>query len=157
MPKVDVFLDSSALIAGIISGQGAARALLLLGEDEKIILTVSEQVIAEVERNVARKVPKALPFVREIILSANIRILRDPPNEEVQKHQDWIGHIADVPILVSARQANVDFLATLNPRHFLNDPEVAKRSGLRIGTPGDVLAWVREQLTVRESLTRDIG
>ena len=58
MPKIDLFLDSSALMAGIISAQGAARALLLLGEDEKIILTVSEQVIAEVESNIALKLPK---------------------------------------------------------------------------------------------------
>ena len=50
-----IFLDSSALIAGIVSDQGAARALLLIGEDEKIILTVSEQVIVEVERNIARR------------------------------------------------------------------------------------------------------
>jgi predicted nucleic acid-binding protein len=144
MPKIDIFLDSSALIAGIVSDQGAARALLLLGEDEKIVLTVSEQVIVEIERNIARKAPKALPFVREIILSANVRILRDLPKEEVQKHLDWIGHAADIPILVAASQANVDFLATLNRRHFLNDPEVSRWSGLRIGTPGDALAWVRE-------------
>jgi len=147
MPKIDVFLDSSALIAGIISDQGAARALLLLGEDEKIILTVSEQVLVEVERNIARKAPKALPFAREIILFANVRILRDPPKEEVQKHLDWISHAADVPILVAASQANVDFLATLNRKHFLNDPEVSSRSGLRIGMPKDALVWVREHLS----------
>jgi predicted nucleic acid-binding protein len=147
MPKSDIFLDSSALIAGIVSGRGAARALLLLGEDEKIILTVTEQVIVEVERNLARKAPKALPFSRQIILSANIRILRDPSKEEVQKHLDWISHPADVPILVAARRANVDFLATLNTKHFLVDPGVSKRSGLRIGTPGDALSWVRERLS----------
>ena len=79
MPKTDIFLDSSALIAGIISSQGAARALLLLGEDEKLSLTVSEQVIAEIERNLARKAPQALPFAREMILRANIHIVRDPP------------------------------------------------------------------------------
>lgn len=147
MPKIDVFLDSSALIAGIVSKQGAARALLLLGEDEKIIITVSEQVIAEVERNIARKAPRALTFAREIILSANIRVLQDPTADEVGKHLDWISHVADVPILVAARKANVDYLATLNTRHFLIDPEVSRRSGLRIGTPGDVLKWVREHLT----------
>lgn len=148
--KIDVFLDSSALIAGIVSSQGAARALLLLGENGKINLAVSEQVIAEVERNLARKAPEALPFARALILSANIRILRDPPAEEVQTHLDWIGHAADVPILLAARRANVDFLVTLNTRHFLNDPEVSRRSGLRIGTPGDGLAWVRQRLIENE-------
>lgn len=143
MKKPEIFLDSSALMAGIVSSQGAARVLLLLAEDEKIALLVSEQVIAEVERNIARKMPRALPLVREMILRANVQILRDPRPEEVQLRKNWISHAADVPILVAAAAAKVDFLATLNQRHFLDDPEVAKRSGLRIGTPGNALAWVR--------------
>jgi predicted nucleic acid-binding protein len=146
MPKIEVFFDSSALIAGIVSGQGAARALLLLAEDEKILISVSEQVIAEVERNIARKAPKAVPFARELILHANIRILRDPQLSELLDHQDWIRHPADVPILVVAARARVDFLVTLNTKHFIDDPDVSSRSGLRIGTPGDALEWVREQL-----------
>jgi predicted nucleic acid-binding protein len=147
MPKIDLFLDSSALMSGIISAQGAARVLLLLGEDEKVILTVSEQVIAEVERNIALKVPKILPFAREMILRTNVRILKDPSPEEVRKHMDWISHTADVPILVVAARAKVDFVVTLNTRHFIEDAEVSRRSGLHIGTPGDALAWVREQLS----------
>lgn len=143
MKKPEIFLDSSALMAGIVSSQGAARVLLLLAEDEKIALLVSEQVIAEVERNIARKMPRALPLVREMILRANVQILRDPRPEEVQLRKNWISHAADVPILVAAAAAKVGFLATLNQRHFLDDPEVAKRSGLRIGTPGNALAWVR--------------
>ena len=147
MPKIEVFFDSSALIAGIVSEQGAARALLLLAEDEKILFSVSEQVIAVVERNLARKAPKAVPFARELILRANIRILRDPQRSEILERQDWISHPADVPILVVAARARVDFLATLNTKHFIDDPEVSRRSGLRIGTPGDALAWVREQMS----------
>lgn len=150
MPKIELFFDSSALIAGIVSAQEAARALLLLAEDEKILICVSEQVIAEVERNIARKAPKAVPFSREIILRANIRILRDPQITAVLEHQDWINHPADLPILMAAAHARVDFLATLNTKHFIDDPEVACRSGLRIGTPGDALAWVRDQFAKTE-------
>jgi predicted nucleic acid-binding protein len=146
MPKSNLFFDSSALMAGMISAGGAARALLLLAEDEKILLTVSEQVIVEVERNLARKAPQALPFARQLILATHLRIVRDPSPSLVQAHQDWMAHPADVPILVAAIQARVDFLATLNTRHFMDDPQVALRSGLRIGTPGDALAWVRKQL-----------
>lgn len=147
MPAVDLFLDSSALMAGLISGEGAARILLLLGEDERIRLTISEQVLAEVERNLARKAARVLPYAREMILRSNLRILPDPPLEEVLQYQDWIRHAADVPILVSAVNARVDFLVTLNRRHFLEDSMVAENSGLRIGTPGDALAWVRSQLS----------
>jgi predicted nucleic acid-binding protein len=146
MPAINVFLDSSALLAGIVSDQGASRALLLLGEDQKIRLTVSEQVIVEVERNLARKAPQALPDAREMILHANINLVRDPSSEDVNKHRNWISHPADVPILLAAYRAGVDFLATLNTRHFLDDPDVARKSGLRLGTPGDALAWVRARL-----------
>lgn len=144
MPKVNFFFDSSALIAGIVA-QGAARALLLIAEDEKILITVSEQVITEVERNIARKAPKALPFARELILRSNIRIAHDPSIEEVHLCQGWISHPADAPILAAAVRAQVDFLVTLNTKHFIDNPDVSRRSGLRIGTPGDALAWVREQ------------
>ncbi len=38
------------------------------------------------------------------------------------------------------------FLVTFNRRHFIDDPNVAVRLGLRIGTAGDALAWTRDYL-----------
>jgi predicted nucleic acid-binding protein len=143
---VKLFLDSSALFAGIVSPSGAARVLLLLGETGQINLLVSEQVIAETERAVARKIPRALNEVRQAILKSGLKITADPPLEAVLERLDWINHAADVPILTAAILMKVDFLVTLNRKHFLDDPQVAERSGLRIGTPGDALAWVRSQL-----------
>ena len=151
MPGIEIFLDSSALIAGIISSHGAARALMLLAEDKRVTLIVSEQVVAEVERNLARKAPKALPYSREMIRLANIRIVPDPEKAEITRHLDWISHPADVPILVAAAHARVGYLATLNTRHFIDDPQVTHRSGLRIGTPGDALAWARSSLSQGEA------
>ncbi|MBA3072333.1 MAG: PIN domain-containing protein [Anaerolineae bacterium] len=145
MPIPEIFLDSSVLMAGIISSQGASRVLLLLSEDQKIRITISEQVIIEVERNIARKIPKILSYAREIILQSQIIIVRDPSKIDVLQHQDWISHPADVPILVAATIAKTEFLVTLNTKHFLDDPQVALRAGLQIGTPGDALKWLRER------------
>lgn len=99
------------------------------------------------ERNIAKKIPKALPYTRELILEANIRIVRSPTLEQVNQHKDWINHQTDVPILVAAVQAQVDFLVTLNTKHFIENPHVTKKSGLSNGTPGDALIWVRERLS----------
>lgn len=151
MPEPVLFLDSSTIIAGMISWQGASRALLLLGEDRKIVIAVSEQVITEVERNLARKAPAALPYARELLRHINLRVLRDPPAELVRQRLDWMSHTVDVPILVAAAEAKVDYLVTLNRRHFIDDPRVAQVSGLRIGTPGDALAWVREWMRAVEN------
>jgi len=144
--RPQLFFDASALIAGVISTVGAARALLLMSEAGVVAITVSEQVIAETERTLARKAPAALSFYRETLRASRIRIVQDPPAAEVAAARDMIAHESDVPILVAAMIIETGYLVTLNRRHFIEDPEVARRSGLRIGTPGDALAWVRGEI-----------
>ncbi len=147
MPKPSLFVDSSALFAGVVSSSGAARALLLLAESQQITITVSEQVIVETERAVARKVPQALRYFRETLRATRLHIVPDPPREQIDAHADIIRHQADVPIVVAAIRAGVDYLVTHNRRHFLDDAGVATRSGLSIGAPGEALAWVRAHLS----------
>jgi hypothetical protein len=65
---------------------------------------------------------------------------------EVEANLYLIDDPNDVPILLSAMKVNVDYLATQNRKHFFDAPKAAERSGLKIGTPGDVLAWIRENL-----------
>ena len=144
MPKFNIFLDSSALIAGAISESGAAHVLLNLGEIQDIVLTVSELVIFESERSMAKKSPGNLNDLRRLIKSSNLRIVDNPSDKEVEANLYLINDPNDVPILLAAMKAKVDYLATHNRKHFLDDPKVAERSGIKIGTPGDVLAWLRE-------------
>ena len=146
MPMLNIFLDCSALFAGIVSSIGAARALLILGETQHIQLVISEQVVAETERAIARKIPMALSLVRQAILNSKAKIYPDPTIIEIQAYMSWMNDPTDVPILVAAMKAQVDYLVTLNRRHFLEDTNLAQKSGLYIGTPGDALVWVRGQL-----------
>lgn len=143
MPSAELFFDSSALVAGIISPTGGTRALLLLAEIGIISIVVSEQVVAETERAIARKEPAALTYYRRALKQAVDRIARDPSPAAVRDHEGIIQHQADVPIVVAAMQADVDYLVTHNRRHFIDDRQVAERSGLDIGTPGDALDWLR--------------
>lgn len=146
MKKPHIFLDSSALIAGIISETGAAHALLELGENEYIDLTISEFVVLESERSIALKSPQNIQGLRNAIVKSLLNIIRDPSQKEIRDNLYLISDPNDVPILLSAMKAKVDFLVTHNRKHFLDDPKVAELSGLQIGTPGDALAWVRESL-----------
>lgn len=146
MSKFNIFLDSSALIAGAISETGAAHVLLQLGESEDILLTISEMVIVESERSIAKKSPRNLNDLRKLIKTAKLRIVNDPSKKEVEANLYLIEDPNDLPILLAAMKAKVDYLATHNRKHFLDDPNVAERAGIKIGTPGDVLAWIRENL-----------
>jgi predicted nucleic acid-binding protein len=146
MKKCNIFLDSSALVAGVLSEKGAAHALLMLGESEDISLTVSEMVIFESERAIALKSPRNIPVLRHAIVSSNLLIVHDPSQKDVDTNLYLISDPNDVPILLAAMKAKVDYLATHNRKHFLDDSKVAELSGLRIGTPGDALVWLRENL-----------
>jgi hypothetical protein len=65
---------------------------------------------------------------------------------EVQENLHLIADKDDVPILLAAIKEKVDYLATHNRKHFLDDPKVAEQAGFKIGSPGDVLGWIRENL-----------
>ncbi len=147
MNKVNIFLDSSALIAGILSTTGAAHALLMFGEDESIMLTVSEWVVIEAEESISRKSPKNINALRNSLMTSKLLVVPDPSDKEIQANLYLMDDPDDVPILLAAMKAKVDYLATHDHKHFLDDPKVAERSGLKIGTPGDVLAWIRENLS----------
>jgi predicted nucleic acid-binding protein len=145
MTKVNIFLDSSALIAGVLSANGAAHTLLMFGEDETILLTISEWVVRESEEVLNRKSPRNIKALRSSLLTSKFQIVPDPSDEEIRANLYLVEDPDDVPVLLAAVKARVDYLATHDHKHFLDDPKVAERAGIKIGTPGDVLAWLRDQ------------
>ena len=140
-----VFLDTSALIAGLASATGASHSILTLAEAGLIRLVVSDEVFTEAERNLQAKLPQALPAYRRFLTACPYERVPSPSREQVLEALQII-NLKDAPLLAAAMAEAVDYLATLNTCHFLADPQVARRAGLRIGTPGDFLAWFRRRL-----------
>ena len=62
-----MFLDTSALIAGIVSPTGAAREVLRLCEAGAVELLVSRQVLTEADRNLSAKLPALVPDYRHLM------------------------------------------------------------------------------------------
>jgi len=145
MPTIRVFMDTSALLAAIASEKGGAAEILRLAEVGQVEVLVSRQVVTEAERNIRRKLPGGLPFFREA-LAPILKLVPDPPLEMVEECEGIISSPADAPILAAAMVAQVDYLVTLDRKHFIDDPTVAEKSGLHIGTPGDFLTWFRSKL-----------
>jgi predicted nucleic acid-binding protein len=149
-PGPRLFFDASALFAAIDSDTGAANALLCLAESGIISIIVSEQVIAETERSLARESPRSLPYYREALRIIGSNIVKDPLADEVEQHRGIIDHEADTPIIVAAMKVAPDLLVTHNSKRFIDDPEVARKSGLKIVAPREALAWVRDRLVPPE-------
>ena len=145
--KVSVFLDTSALFAGIWSAEGGARMILKLGEAGAIRLLVSPQVLDEIEGALRRKAPDMLGLLALLLDRSRIEVVPSPMPEAVGDSQALTGYLGDARVLAAAWAAGADYLVTLDRKHFLDNPALREGVPFPVGTPGDFLAWYRRQFT----------
>ncbi len=140
--RLKVFLDTSALIAGVASSRGAARAVLQLAEIGLIEVIVSRQVIVEADRNIEEKLPGMLDDYREFMELLAPVLIDDPRQKEVERFLKVINY-DDAPVLASAVGSGADFLVTWDRKHFIGK-NIHIQSNLKIVTPGEFLKYFRE-------------
>lgn len=139
-----VFLDTSALLAGIISPTGAAHEVLRLCEAGVIEPVMSRQVLVEADRNLRAKLPVLVPDFQDFLRHLAPTIVEDPPAQAVERAAHII-HDKDAPILAAAMEASVDYLVTWNTRHF-GKAAVRIYARMPLVTPGEFLTAFRQAL-----------
>jgi len=140
-PKPRIFVDSDVLFAGSASPSeyGASLLVLRLAEITLIDALTSEQVIAEVERNLEEKIPRAIPAFRHLV-SRCLDVVRDPDPEELPLFYG-LADPKDLPILVASFRESCQYLVTFNTRHY-HPGEM----NVSILTPGEFILRVRDLL-----------
>lgn len=136
---VRVFLDANVYFAGSFSPTGASALILRLAKRRAFQLVASRLVLREAERNLRGKgTRKALREFRQVVQTASPRLVHTPSDRVLRYYESDI-HPKDVPVLAAAVEASVDYLVTLDRRHFLT-PAVRTRAGrVRVMAPGDFL------------------
>jgi predicted nucleic acid-binding protein len=137
-----LFLDSNVLTGGILSAWGLDKAVLSLCSAGICRMVLSEYVREEVEENLLARsaalhldeAAQVIDDYLKLIKLARAELVPLPSRQEVAQSRRLIAHDADVPVLLSAMRAKPDWLITNNIKHFT--PQVARRTGLRIETPG---------------------
>ncbi|MBI2094454.1 MAG: PIN domain-containing protein [Candidatus Omnitrophica bacterium] len=137
-----VFLDTNVLIAGLASRTGASAAILDLGEAEEIRIVLIRQVLVEADRVFLAKFPSLIGRYRAFIKNLSPLLADDPPAGEIRKAAKVI-HAQDAPILAAAKREKVDYLVTLNTRHFATSSARAFLS-TPIVTPAEFLNAFRQ-------------
>ena len=140
-PIPRVFVDADVLFAGSASPSehSASQVILRMAEITLIEALISEQVFTEVERNLAAKLPQALPNFRHLV-SRCLQIVPDPTSELINPHRGKADP-KDLPILVTAARENCNWLVTFNLTHF--QPGLEEVTVLR---PGNFVLLVRDLL-----------
>ncbi|HSF83593.1 MAG TPA: PIN domain-containing protein [Anaerolineales bacterium] len=133
-----VFMDADVLFAGAASPNehSASNLILRMAELTLIEAITSTQVIAEVERNLQEKMPKALPAF-QLLVSRSLKVVNDPDPTELAEY-DSLANPEDLPILVAAVLEECSLLATFNVRHYQPG-----QSSVTVLKPGDMVLRIR--------------
>lgn len=149
--KLRLFLDSNVILSGLFSEKGAPRLILdLLSLGFPMLKGITGQYnIMEIERNLHKKLPGALPLYHKYLSILDLEIIPLPPLEEIKK---LAGHIADkdIPVLASAIAARADFLITGDKKDF-SKGKVKGKYPFQILSPSEFLdVIVTELLGIQE-------
>ena len=145
--RVKVYLDSSALFAGIWSSTGGGRMILKLGEAGAIQLLISSQVLSEVENALRNKAPGLLGFLTVLLEKSGVQVVQPPDQSAVHLVRRFVQHPGDTQVCAAAVESGAHFFVTLDQQHFLNNQTLRDNLPFPIGTPGDFLSWFRTRLS----------
>lgn len=137
-----VFLDSSVLVAGVISQTGASSAILDLGEAGEIVIILSKGVLVETDKVFEKKFPGLIGDFREFIKNLSPIVAADPTAQEIREAESVIDK-DDAPILAAAKKVNIHYLVSLDTRHFHSHKKARQYLKSPIVTPAQFLTEFR--------------
>lgn len=161
-PKNRALLDTTVLVAGSAWPRWPYEVLLagLRGECQ---LVICRYVIEQARRVLERRFPQTLDRFDAFLASSGFEIAADPTREDVLAHAGLLRDPTDIPVLLAAVSAGVDYLVS-EDKDLTQEPHIASRLGssVEILLPGtflrQVLGWSGERLEgIRKRNWKDIG
>ena len=140
-----VFLDASALVSAVLSGTGAARLILKLGEAGVLSFWIGPWVLSEVEALLDRKSPGSKGLFALLLDRSGIQIAADPDAVKLKQARSAIEYLPDAQVVAEALTVGAAYFVSFDRMHLVGNP---KAGGLpfQMGTAGDFLSWYRHRL-----------
>lgn len=136
--RLRALLDTSVLIAGILSPEGGAGAILGACRLGLIELYLTPGIIHEATEKFLEKFPELAQLFEQTLKELKPQIIADPTPKAIRQAAEIIADPDDAPILAAAQNAQIDYLVTLDVKHFLTR-KVKGSVSFSIVTPGKFL------------------
>jgi putative PIN family toxin of toxin-antitoxin system len=139
-----VFIDSSIVIAAVLSPSGGSFRLIRESLFKNYTLLISDYVLEESIRILKTKFPEKTYILPILLENFRFKMTKDPSEKEVEKLIDIID-FKDAPILAAVIKYKTDYLITLDKKHFLNQKvlEFARDKKISILTPKEFLGILK--------------
>ncbi|MEK7078084.1 MAG: putative toxin-antitoxin system toxin component, PIN family [Patescibacteria group bacterium] len=132
--KTKVFLDSSVIIAALLSSTGGSFRICKESHEGRLMLQANKYVLKELREVLNRKYPERLEQLSLLLQFAKIKIRSNPKVQLVEQSVKII-QAEDAPILAGAIQARANFLITLDRKDFMTKKLAESGLPLIIVTP----------------------
>ena len=137
-----IFLDASVIFSACYSTRGHSHDLILMAVRGEYDLVSSKLVVEEARRNLAKTSEDYVLFLDFVLENITIEFVR-PTKRQVLSAASHVA-LKDAPIVAAAKRAKVDLLVSLDKKHLLGKPELAKYAETDIVTPQEAVAHIRE-------------
>ena len=144
-----VFLDTSVIIAAVLSPGGGARKLFLLAEAGILSLVVGPTVLQECDQVVRRKAPGSSSKLAQLLAAAGTETSSPPTKRQIKTAQASVQYVPDARVLAEAIRAEPDWFVTHDKVHFLKSRRTIKLP-FEMGTPGDLIQSFKDGFTLLE-------
>jgi predicted nucleic acid-binding protein len=149
--QAKVFLDTSALFAGLWYDIGGARQALKLAEAGLVVLVISPQILSEIENNLRRKAPELLGKLAVLLDRVGLVLTATAPESRYESALALTHHPGAGRVLADTWESRVDYFVTLDRQYFLDNKDLRAALPFPLGTPGDFLFWYRQNYVEKSS------
>ncbi|KAF0108256.1 MAG: hypothetical protein FD146_830 [Anaerolineaceae bacterium] len=144
LKRPKAFLDTSVIIAALMSPSGGARLLFHLSHAGAIQIVVGKGGLQETEEVLRRKASGLMGLLAQLLDEANVEIGAAPTSGQQAEAQSLLDYPPDASILAQAIASRCEWFVTHDKEHFLSNPALDELS-FQIGAPGDIIAWLRQK------------
>ncbi|PIY68971.1 hypothetical protein COY90_03095 [Candidatus Roizmanbacteria bacterium CG_4_10_14_0_8_um_filter_39_9] len=143
LQKKVVFLDASVLFSALYSPTGGSYALITSIKDKLIRGITSQTVVEELHNNIIKLQHISQKKVDDLLINNSILVCDHIDEKELLP---WLGKIEakDIHVIVGAMSTGCHYLVTLDKKHLLNNKVQSLCKGIKIVTPKELLAIMRE-------------
>lgn len=132
-----VLVDSNVWFSAFYKKDSIPSKLIQQLFERKAEIVISQGVLEEIFRNIKRKLPQALPLIKNFFKLYPVTVVKDPSLSQIKKIKN-LAKAHDLPVLSSAINYNCNFFITGNKKDFASK-KIKQKFNLVILNPREFL------------------
>jgi predicted nucleic acid-binding protein len=144
----DIYLDTSVVFAAVLSPLGGSRKVFQLSEARALRIVLGPHILKEAEEVVRRKMLSSLPELARLLSTGRVEVRESVGMGHLEEARRLVSYRPEARVLAEAMAIRPDWFIIHDKVHFLRDENLKQNLPFQIGTPGDLLQYLKRTLFI---------